>query len=161
MPLSVSILSRLKYQHETISALIAGVSEDQLRQRNASGKWSVFENMAHLAAYQPVFIGRVGRIEKGEAPVFDRYVAEEDPLFPSYVDKGLEELIRVITRDRSDLIGKAEGFDDAALGRTGLHPKFGLLTLEQWMDFFLLHEAHHLFTMFRLLPCCCCCCCCC
>jgi hypothetical protein len=152
MPLSLAIATRLQYQLETISALIAGVPEERLRQRNSSGKWSVFENMAHLAAYQPVFIARVRRIEKGEDPVFDRYAAEEDPLFPGYVDKGLEELIRVLARDRAVLIGIAGGLDEASFRRTGLHPKFGLLNMEQWMDFFLLHEAHHLFTMFRLIP---------
>jgi hypothetical protein len=151
MPLSVSILTRLRHQHETISEMIAEFSEEQLRRHNNIGKWSVFENVAHLAAYQPVFTTRILRMEKEEAPAFDRYVAEEDALFPAYLGKGLEELIRIIFTDRSALTGKLEGMDEAALGRTGLHPKYGLLTMRQWTEFFLLHEAHHLFTIFKLI----------
>lgn len=34
--------------------------------------------------------------------------------------------------------------------RIGLHPVYGPMTLEGWTEFFLLHEAHHLFTILRL-----------
>jgi hypothetical protein len=30
--------------------------------------------------------------------------------------------------------------------RTGLHPAFGEMDVAGWLDFFLLHEAHHLYT---------------
>lgn len=36
------------------------------------------------------------------------------------------------------------------LGRTGTHPVFGTMTITQWLNFFLLHEANHLFTIFKL-----------
>lgn len=149
MSLSASTRTRLQYQHETIYTLITGSTEAQLRLRNIPDKWSVFENIVHLAAYQPVFINRIDRIKREEDPAFDRYVAEEDPLFPNYLDKGLEELIRIMALDRSTINRKLAGLDAAILLRTGQHPKFGLLTLEQWIEFFLLHEAHHLFTMFK------------
>jgi len=141
--------TRLQYQHETIYTLIAGFTEEQLRQRSIPDKWSVFENIAHLAAYQPVFVNRIDRIKREQDPAFERYVAEEDPLFPACVDKRLEELFRILVTDRSTINRKLAGLDDAILRRTGLHPKFGLLTLEQWIEFFLLHEAHHLFTVFK------------
>ncbi len=149
MSLPASIRARLQYQHETVYTLIAGVTEEQLRQRAIPEKWSVFENIAHLAAYQPVFITRVDRIKREQDPAFDRYAAEEDPLFPAYLDKGLEELIRIMVADRSTINRKLAGLEGAILLRSGRHPKFGLLTLEQWVEFFLLHEAHHLFTMFK------------
>jgi hypothetical protein len=150
MPLSASITTRLQYQHESLQTLISGLREEELRQRNASGKWSVFENMAHLAAYQPVFDSRIVRMEKEREPAFGRYVAEEDPLFPSYLEKSPEELIRIIASDRATITVRLTELEETALRRTGLHPKFGLLTVEQWTEFFLLHEAHHLFTVFRL-----------
>jgi hypothetical protein len=149
MSLSASTRARLQYQHETIYTLIAGFTEEQIRLRNIPDKWSVFENIAHLAAYQPVFINRIDRIKREQDPAFDRYAAQEDPLFPAYLDKPLEELIRIMIMDRSTINRKLAGLEDAILLRTGLHPKFGLLTLEQWIEFFLLHEAHHLFTMFK------------
>jgi hypothetical protein len=34
--------------------------------------------------------------------------------------------------------------------KTGQHPVFGKMDLLLWLNFFLLHEAHHLFTIFKL-----------
>ncbi len=36
------------------------------------------------------------------------------------------------------------------LMRIGLHPVYGPMTIEGWTEFFLLHEAHHFFTILRL-----------
>jgi DinB superfamily len=179
MPLSVSIRTRLRHQQETISELIANLSEDQLKQRINPDKWSAFEHIAHLAAYQPVFIGRLERIrESNEAqgkqsgeggmhpnqseawegpPAFGRYVAEKDPLFPVYLEKTVPELLADIAFNRDRIAAIFVGVDDEGLSdgidllRTGRHPKYGLLTTVQWTEFFLLHEAHHLFTIFMLV----------
>lgn len=51
MSLSASVCSRLQHQHETIQELLNGFSEDQLRQRIHSDKWSAFEQVAHVATY--------------------------------------------------------------------------------------------------------------
>jgi len=37
----------------------------------------------------------------------------------------------------------------AELNKTGTHPVFGTLNLQLWLNFFLLHEAHHLFAIFK------------
>src|ERR1700735_2253682 len=111
MPLTASMRTRLQYQHETIYTLIAGFTEEQLRQRSIPDKWSVFENIAHLAAYQPVFVNRIDRIKREQDPAFERYVAEEDPLFPACVDKRLEELFRILVTDRSTINRKLAGLD--------------------------------------------------
>ena len=34
----------------------------------------------------------------------------------------------------------------AESARTGLHPTFGEMDVAGWLGFFLLHEAHHLYT---------------
>jgi hypothetical protein len=39
---------------------------------------------------------------------------------------------------------------DDQLALKGTHPKYGTLMITEWTEFFLLHEAHHLFTLFRL-----------
>src|SRR6266700_502836 len=79
MPLSTSILTRLEHQHETVHELTKGFSEEQLRQRVNPDKWSVFQQLAHLASYQPVFLHRMQQIEQQHQPAFERYVADNDP----------------------------------------------------------------------------------
>lgn len=151
MSLSSSILVRLHYQHQTIGELIGDLPEEVLRRRVNPDKWSALENIVHLATYQPVFIWRLERILEEDSPSFDRYVADQDPLFTSYIGKTLPELLQDIDKQRNLINAKLEGVNGTQLGKKGLHPKYGLLTVSQWAEFFLLHEAHHLFTIFMIV----------
>ncbi len=151
MPLSASILTRLQYQHETVDELIAGLTEEQLKISVNPGKWSAFENIVHLVAYQPTFINRLGMILKENAPLFDRYVAENDPLFYTYLQKPLPELLGILSADRSVIICMLQDLDEEQLNRRGRHPKYGALAISQWADLFLLHEAHHLWAIVQLV----------
>ncbi|MBS1601357.1 MAG: DinB family protein [Bacteroidetes bacterium] len=151
MPLSPSALSRLEFQHRTIHDLIGDLPETVLRRNLVAGKWSAFENIAHLTAYQPVFIKRLERMQEESSPRFDRYIAEQDPMFAPTLQKGLGELLADIDLQRSRIIAQCSSMDDATLARTGIHPKYGEFSIRQWTEFFLLHEAHHLYTIFMLV----------
>jgi hypothetical protein len=151
MPISNSVMTRLQYQHETLSAMIEGLTEERLKRRVNPGKWSAFENIAHLAAYQPVFTHRIERIASEQDPAFERYVAGNDPLFPAYLERPLAGLTGTIAIDRLAIVARLTGMSEPALQRTGLHPTYGRLTMLEWTEFFLLHEAHHLFTLFSLV----------
>jgi len=151
MSLSASIRSRLRHQHETIRELIGDLPEQQLRRRIDAAKWSAFENISHLACYQPVFLHRIQRIQEENNPFFPRYVAEADPTFPGYVQQSLEGLLGSIGTDRQTLIARLEGMDETGLRRTGLHARYGQFPLSQWAEFFLLHESHHLYTIFMMV----------
>ena len=139
------------HQHETIRELIGNIPVADLQRRIHPGKWSAFENIAHLAAYQHVFIIRLNRIGQESCPAFDRYVAENDPLFPGVLNTSLAALLDDIDGRRALIFSMLEDGGEALLAKTGLHPRYGLLTVKQWTEFFLLHEALHLFTLFQLL----------
>jgi uncharacterized damage-inducible protein DinB len=151
MPLSESVLARLRYQHETIRELIGNLSEQQLRQRIDPAKWSAFENIAHLACYQPVFLNRIQRMQAESNPLFTRYRAEDDPEFPGYVEQSLGRLLATIQTDRQTLINGLAAMDETRLQRLGQHPRYGQFPLAKWVEFFLLHESHHLYTIFMMV----------
>jgi hypothetical protein len=150
MPLSYSILARLQYQHETIAELTKPFSEAQLKMRINPDKWSMFENIVHLCAYQPTFIKRIDLMLQTESPVFERYVAENDNHFYECMQLSTEELISKINSERSIIIAKLKDIHDDQLKKTGRHPQYGLFTISKWTEFFLLHEAHHLWTIMQL-----------
>ena len=147
MPLSPSVLARLQYQHQTIDELIAGMNEEELKHRVNPDKWSVFENMVHLAAYQPVFIQRIHLILNEHEPLFERYVAENDPVFHQYLQKSLKGLSDDISSARLSIVNSLKQLNEQQLNRSGRHKAYGLIRLSEWADFFLLHEAHHLWTI--------------
>ena len=151
MALSPSQQVRLEHQHKTIDELINANSEISLRTRPETGKWSTFENIAHLAAYQPAFLERLKKIETENSPLFERYVTEKDPKFYDCCKMNLREVKELITTHRILIINHIFSLNESVLKRTGRHPVYGDLAIPQWIEFFLLHEAHHLLTIFKLL----------
>lgn len=150
MKLSESIRSRLSSQHLGIAGLISGAEKERLHVHPAPGKWSIHDNMAHLARYNIVFQDRMKTIVGENSPRFDRYVAEDDAEFPSWQEMKTDELLDSIFAERKKISEQASGFSESELSRVGIHPRFGNLSLAGWLDFFLLHEAHHMFTIFQL-----------
>lgn len=145
-----ALVCRLKTQHQAIREIIKNIDEEKLRAQPAPGKWSIFDNIAHLGIYQPVFIARVHQILKGESPVFSVYRADDEPDFINAQQLPLSELLSKIDGNRRQILELLTNLSDEQLLLTGTHPKFGLLTIPGWTEFFLLHEAHHLFTVFKL-----------
>jgi len=145
-----SISTRLQYQHKSLLDIIDGLSDEQIRKAVYPGKWSIFENIVHLTTYQHILINRLKLILETDNPVFERYTAETDPQFHDNCGKTTREIMQDLLTTRKEMAAGILSFDEPELIKTGTHPFFGKMTVLQWLDFFLLHEAHHLYTIFRL-----------
>jgi uncharacterized damage-inducible protein DinB len=150
MHLQSSISTRLEYQHKSLLDLIEGLNDDQVRQQIVSGKWSIFENIVHLAIYQHVFLNRIEEIVKNDNPTFEKYSSDTDPYFHDNCTKSTHEIIHQLITTRRLMVARIFSLQADQLKRTGRHPTFGNMTIVQWIQFFVLHEAHHLFTIFKL-----------
>jgi uncharacterized damage-inducible protein DinB len=149
MEIPSSVSTRLHYQHKTIVDIIDGLTDEQLRRPVTPGKWSLFETVVHLQTYQHVFISRVKEILTGSNPSFSRYSAEGDPLFLDNCCKATREIMQDLLTTRKEITAEMLAFPGRDFEKKGTHPAFGTMNLLQWMNFFLLHEAHHLFAMFK------------
>lgn len=150
MPLSTSLTSRLSTQPESLPVLIRGLSEAELKQEVNPGKWSAFDNIVHLAAYQPTFIERLQRMGRENSPRFERYIADNDPLFHEYRKFSLPEVLDDFATQRFIINNHLAQLSEQSLRKEGTHPLYGQFNIAQWAEFFLLHEAHHFFTIFML-----------
>jgi len=146
-----SLTQRLKEQHKTIASLILKLNNRQIQHSAVPGKWSIHENIAHLAKYQPIFLDRIRKILTNDDPEFEAYRAENDNEFEIYCAFTTYELLKKISTDREVIYHLITHLPPDKLDRTGIHPKFGKLTVLDWTEFFLLHEAHHLYTIFQLV----------
>ena len=143
-------LSRLRNQHKALEYILNGISEEQMRRRPEPSKWSMFENLAHLARYQEVFEERMDRIMEEDGVKFGRYNAEHDHDFEKLCLKPLSEVIALFNTKRAQLIAKLGSMQESELRRTGVHPLYGKININGWIEFMLLHEAHHFNTIFKL-----------
>ena len=150
MHLPSSVATRLQYQHKSLLDLIDELSDEQIRMQVNTGKWSIFENIVHLQTYQHTFIKRVRIMLDEPNPVFDRYTAEADPLFHDNCTKSTREIMQDMLTTRKEMAAGILSFNETDLQKTGEHPVYGKMNLVQWLNFFLLHESHHLFTIFKM-----------
>ena len=150
MQMPSSISTRLQYQHKSLVDIIEKLSDEAIRQRQDPDKWSIFEQIVHLQTYQHTFISRIRQLLETDNPVFPRYKAEEDPEFAEFCGKSTREIMQDLLSVRKQRAAEMLSFPAADLEKTGVHPAFGKMNLLEWCNFFLLHEAHHLFTIFKM-----------
>lgn len=144
------LLTKLKTQHKEIPDLLEMLSPDLVKQRPKPTKWSILENLAHLGRYQEVFLQRLLLILSQDKPELGRYKAEDDSGFTTWQDLEQTQVIEKLERIRVDLIEFFENLAAEEWERTGSHPVLGALSIREWLRFFLLHENHHLYAIFRI-----------
>jgi len=130
---------------------LEGVSVESLSAHAVPGKWSAHEQLAHLARYHQIFLQRIDRMLTEQAPAFDRYRAEDDPEWPAWTSLPTPQLLVRISSMRAKLMARLRSLPDEDFERTGIHPKFGEMSLSLWLEFFLVHEAHHLYAALQLV----------
>jgi hypothetical protein len=149
MKLPDSTALRLRFQLNCLPTILAGITAEALDRKPALGKWSARENLAHLARYQDVFMSRIARVAKESRPALPRYCAENDLEWSSWMNRGTAEIIEDLHAHRKIFVQQIEAMSDDDLAKTAIHPRFGEMTLVQWVEFFLLHEAHHLLAVLQ------------
>jgi len=136
---------RLEAQAESLRGIVASAAAGDLEARPASGEWSARENVAHLACHQVVFLERIARITVEEAPALGRYRAEDDAAWPAWSTLPVDEVLARHRAGRDRLIEWVTALSAEHARRVGVHPTLGVMPVPAWLDFFLLHEAHHLY----------------
>ena len=150
MELYPSIKDRLNSQHLAIKELIKNLDGEFISRRPEVRKWSIQENLAHIVCYHQVFLNRMYKIIKSENPYFERYRAEDDANFNKLQKLISEELLILLEEERKKVTDLVFKLNINELQKPGTHQKFGVMNVVEWIEFFLLHEAYHIYTIFKL-----------
>jgi uncharacterized damage-inducible protein DinB len=134
-----------------LAVALRGLPLDSLSEKVVPGKWSAHEQLAHLARYHQIFLQRIDRTLAEQAPEFPRYSAEQDPEWPAWSSLPAPQLLVRLTSMRAKLMARLRSLSDEDFERIGVHPKFGAMSLSLWVEFFLVHEAHHLYAVLQLV----------
>jgi uncharacterized damage-inducible protein DinB len=149
--ISRSTRVRLDTQLAALQAILAGSTAETVAMRSASGAWSAHEHLAHLARYHAVFFDRLHQVVAEDIPQFARYRAEDDPEWRAWSVLPTKEAIARLTELRARIVEWIAALSDADAERCGVHPLFGTQSIGDMLDFFLLHEGHHLYVMMTRL----------
>lgn len=146
-----SQLQRLSGQFECLTTLLEHADEGVICEHPSAGTWSVHDIAAHLGRYHEIFRERLDRILREQAPRFEPYRAEEDAGWAVWPALSTDEVLQRLREQRAGLTQVLEELTAGQRKRTGVHRRLGEMAVQQWVEFFLLHEAHHLYTvLFRV-----------
>jgi uncharacterized damage-inducible protein DinB len=140
-----SIAGRLANQLDSLDLVVNGISPAALKARAQSGKWSAHENLAHLVQHHRATIARIRRILVEDRPQLLSYKAENDPDWPKVSAAETGDVLHQLRSCRAELMRLLDSLSVEQLARSGIHPAFGEMSITQFVEFFLLHEAHHLY----------------
>lgn len=129
---------------------VENVDKDFLKKRPIPQKWSIKEHLAHLGRYQEIFLERIAVILRGETPYLERYRADDDPIFYDWCHWSSATIIEKTILDRQTIIDLMTNLSKIQIAQIGVHPKLGRMNVEDWTNFFLLHESHHIYAIFGL-----------
>jgi hypothetical protein len=143
--------ARLSHQLSSFRSWIANADARDVAWIPPSGKWSALLNLAHVARHHEVTQERLARVQLEDNPTFPRYDEADDPAWARWRTLELDQVWAAIDERRSALIAVADSYTPEQLRRTGVHQKFGPMDVPRWLEFFLLHEAHHLYVVLQRL----------
>lgn len=151
MPIAKATRARLEGQLDALPIILGGATADLAEVHPRDGGWSAKENVAHLARHAEIFMERLERIVREERPLLGTYRAEQDPEWPSWTRLSFDEALERLRERRRRLIAWTNSLSDDQADRVGIHPVLGPMNVGRWLEFFLVHEAHHLYFVMRRL----------
>jgi hypothetical protein len=129
----------------TLRAMLSGLPEDWTAGSEGPGTWSTYQVLGHLTHIEECdWIDRTTVIlEHGTDRAFDPIDREAG--FTRFAGWSTEQLldrfdaVRAVNLER---LAELVGADD--LGRRGVHPDFGQVTLDQLLATWVVHDLNHL-----------------
>ncbi|GIW29272.1 MAG: hypothetical protein KatS3mg070_2635 [Meiothermus sp.] len=143
-----TLLARFELSLAGLPQILGQATSEQLRQRSLPDKWSAHENFAHLAHFTLVTQDRMARILQEETPLIERLKPDTEPAFLLLVERSPEEVLNQLKELRAQLNQQVAALSEAQLERIGIHSAAGPMLLREWLELFLVHEAHHLYLAF-------------
>lgn len=149
--LDPGLTARLAHQLASFRTSAADADPRDLAWAPPSGQWSALLNLAHVGRHHEIMLERLQRVLVEEAPAFAPYREAEDGGWADWAGLAPEALWPRLSERRATLCAWAAGLTPAQAARTGVHARFGSMDVARWLEFFLVHEAHHLYVaMLRL-----------
>ena len=142
--MSYTLIDQLASSQQLVIAMLRIAAEDSSAR---VGAWSLRDVAAHLAATErECFEPRIRAMAAGEHPRFDYYDNDDTDFSGHHLEAAVEDWIA--TRGR--LLDFVRGLTDEERQRTGVHDRFGELTVDRYLEIALEHDRNHLAGLERL-----------
>ena len=140
-------LERLAGTHARIEKKVAGYSDDILSNK-LNGKWSVKENIAHLAEVDEIALKRIDEMVKGISPMSPAVIQPGQ----DYNARSIQDVVSFFRKNRETNINRYRTLREEDLSKASLHPRLNVKMNPvdlAWFD--AEHDDHHLVRITEIL----------
>lgn len=137
---------------------ISSLSHEEFNQRPGTDVWSIAQVAHHLYLVEDIFVKAIAyglnKVEDSKTDqiniegILDRTKKLNAPemVIPSAESFDVEQIINLLNQSRNKLLTLLDTIKDPSLlvEKSGTHPAFGKMPLNQWIDFIYLHEQRHI-----------------
>lgn len=131
------LVAQLRATPAAVAGLCHGLSEEQARR----GEWPPRDVVSHLLGAERLIVGRAVRTLEEEDPEFRAVLPSE------VVERGepaFRELLERLREARERSVARFAALRPEEWRRTGRHPQWGRITLQQQLSYLARHEHSHL-----------------
>ncbi|HTR22207.1 MAG TPA: DinB family protein [Gemmatimonadales bacterium] len=139
-----NVVERLRGTPVRLAERVARLDPNRLTHRDGD-RWSIQENAGHLLDLEPLWLGRVHQLLRGEPTLVAADLTNRKTHEAGHNARPIQEILRGFQAARAELVRLLDEADDAVLARTALHPR--LQTPMRLIDlgvFVAEHDDHHL-----------------
>jgi hypothetical protein len=144
-------LDRLGRTAHGLDSAIADRAETVLCRRPDEKNWAPKEVVCHLRDAEEFFMLRFQIIAAGHEPPLAPADPERWAEDHQYIRNDAAQAVAAFRRRREECLGHLRGLSDAQWSRTGLHPTYGRMTIEDVLNLMVWHDANHLDQLHRAL----------
>jgi hypothetical protein len=121
---------------------------DSILSDKLDSKWSIKENVGHLADLEVIAIKRINEIGTGISPMMSAIM----PLQQDYNAQPLQQILDYFAKNRKEAIKILNRLDDNALKKSSLHPRLKIqMTPVDLAMFHAEHDDHHMVRINEIL----------
>jgi hypothetical protein len=121
---------------------------DETLSYQPAGKWSIKQNIGHLAEVDEIVLLRIGEIINGVSPMSSAVFETRQ----NYNIRPIHEVIGYFKRNRTRSLEEYRALDESDLSKSSLHPRLKLLMTPVDLAFFdAEHDDHHLVRIGEIL----------
>lgn len=138
------LFTALEAAPAVLETLLRGLTDTEADRRPDPARFTLREILAHLADWDPVFLGRMRRMQLEDHPVLEGYDEGQWAIDHDYAHTDWREQARLFAERRAETVAFLRACTPADWPRTADRPEIGILTLEAQALLIPLHDAYHL-----------------
>src|ERR1043165_2245364 len=116
-----NVLERVRGTPARLEDLVRSLTPENLTRRDGD-KWSIQEHAGHLLDLEPLGIHRLDDYEAGRATLHAADMSNQRTYEANHNADTIENSLAAFRKERMELVRRLDGYDEAFVLKTALHP---------------------------------------